>query len=183
MKSSADAEELLIHGLHAFLGERARVLDRLLADLAELLVDCRIVLVGCLAFQHAARTVFLSERRVLRIVRIVGLFFGIEVIEVAEELIESVNGGQMLVAVAEVVLAELAGGIAEILHELPNRGILEAEPERRARHADLRETGTDRRLAGNKGGATGGATLLPVEIGEHRAFLGDAVDVRRLGNP
>ena len=100
-------------------------------------------------------------------------------IEVAEEFIEPVNGWQMLVAVAEVVLAELAGGVAEILEEFPDRWILGAEPERRARHADLGEAGTDRRLSGNKGGATGCAALLPIEISEHRAFLGDAVDVRR----
>ena len=162
-----------------FLGERPGVLDRLLADLAELLVDCRIVLVGCLALQHAARSVFLSERGILRIVVILGLFLGVQVIEVAEEFVESVNRRQMLVAVAEVVLAELAGGVAEALHEFPDRGILGAQTERRARHADLGETSTDRRLAGNKRRATGGAALLPVEIGEHRAFLGDAVDVRR----
>ena len=174
------SEELLIHSLHALLGERPRVLDRLFAHLAELRVDCRVVLVGRFTLQHAARAVFLSERRVLRIVRIVGLFLGIEVVEVSEELIESVHGGQMLVAIAEVVLAELAGRIAEILHELPNRGILEAQTERRAWRADLGEAGSDWRLASNKGGASGSATLLPIEIGKHRAFLGDAIDVRRL---
>ena len=180
MKSSAEAEELLIHSLHALLGERPGVLNRLFADLAELRVDRRIVLVGRFAFQHATRAVFLSERRVLRIVRIVGFFLGIEVVEVSEELIESVHGGQMLIAIAEVVLAELAGGIAETLHEIPNRRILEAETKRRARRADLGEACTDRRLARNKGGASGSATLLPIEIREHRAFFGDAIDVRCL---
>ena len=81
-------------------------------------IDRRIVLVGRLAFQHAARTEFLSERRVLRIVVVVRLFLGVEVVEVAEELVEPVNGRQMLVAVAEVVLAELPGGVAEVLQEL-----------------------------------------------------------------
>ena len=41
-----------------------------------------------------------------------GLLLGVEVVEVAEELIEAVHGGQKLVLVAEVVLAELAGGVA-----------------------------------------------------------------------
>ena len=112
------SEELFIHSLHALLGERSRVLDRLFAHLAELLVDGRVVLVGCFALQHAARAEFLSERRVLRIVRIVRLFLGIQVVEVAEEFIESMHGWQMLIAIAEVILAELAGGIAEMLHEI-----------------------------------------------------------------
>jgi hypothetical protein len=37
------------------------------------------------------------------------------VVEVAEELVEAVVRRQVLVAVAEVVLAELAGGVAEAL--------------------------------------------------------------------
>ena len=121
MKSSADAEELLVDRLHALPGERSGVLDHLLADLAELLVDRRIVLVGRLALQHAARAESLSERRILRIVLILRLLLGIQVIEIAEELVESVNRRQMLVAIAEVILAELAGGIAEVLHELRRR--------------------------------------------------------------
>ena len=52
-------------------------------------------------------------------------------------------------------------------------------PESGARHADLCQTGADRRLAGDEGGAAGSAALLPVEVGEHRAFLGDPVDVGR----
>ena len=43
------------------------------------------------------------------------LVFGIEVIKIAEELIEAVDSGQELVAVAEMVLAELSGHIAERL--------------------------------------------------------------------
>jgi hypothetical protein len=37
------------------------------------------------------------------------LLLGVEVVQVAEELVEAVVGGQVLVAVAQVVLAELAG--------------------------------------------------------------------------
>ena len=48
---------------------------------------------------------------VFRIVHILRLLFRIQVVEVAEPLIESVDRGQHLVAVAKVVLAELAGGI------------------------------------------------------------------------
>ena len=41
-----------------------------------------------------------------------GVFHRVEVIEIAEELVEAVDRGQELVAVAQVVLAELAGGVA-----------------------------------------------------------------------
>ena len=85
-------------------------------------IDCRIVLVGCLALQHAARAVFFSELRILRIVRIVGLFLGIEMVEVSEELVEAVYGRQVLVAVAEVVLPELASGVAEFLRNCATDG-------------------------------------------------------------
>ena len=41
-----------------------------------------------------------------------GILRGVEVIELAEVLVEPVDGGQVLVEVAEMVLAELARGIA-----------------------------------------------------------------------
>ena len=47
------------------------------------------------------------------IVRVLGFFLGVEVVQVAEELVEPVRGRQVLVQVAEVVLAELAGRIAQ----------------------------------------------------------------------
>ena len=52
-------------------------------------------------------------------------------------------------------------------------------PSGRAGQADLGEAGADRRLAGDEGGAAGGAALLAVPVGEQRALLGDAVDVGR----
>jgi hypothetical protein len=51
------------------------------------------------------------------------LLLGIEVIKVAEELVEPVHGRQRFVAIADVVLAELAGGIAEILEQAANGGV------------------------------------------------------------
>src|SRR5262249_50106832 len=48
-----------------------------------------------------------------------------------------------------------------------------------ARQPDLGQAGADRRLPGDEGGAASGATLLAVEVGEHRALLRDAVDVGR----
>ena len=83
-----------------FVVERAGVLD--------LLRSVRIRP----AVQHAARTELLLELGILRVVRVLRLLLGVQMVEVAEELVEAVDGRQELVAVAEVVLAELAGGVA-----------------------------------------------------------------------
>src|SRR5215813_11168868 len=99
-------DELIVAGLHAFLGEWACVLDLLLADLAEARINRRVVLVSCYAAQDSARAEFLAELRKVFLIRIVGqfrLFFGVEVIKVAEEFIKAVHGWQVLVAVAQVV--------------------------------------------------------------------------------
>ena len=84
----------VVDRLHPLLGQRAGVLDRLLADLAEPRIDGRIVHVGGLALEHAARAELGAIGRVLRIVGQFRLFFGVEVIEVAEELVEAVDRRQ-----------------------------------------------------------------------------------------
>jgi hypothetical protein len=75
------------------------------------------------------------------------------VIEVAEELVETVHRRQVLVAVAQVVLAELACGVAQRLHDVCNAGIERTQSEFRSGQADLGQAGADRRLAGDEGGA------------------------------
>ena len=90
-------DELVVAGLHALLGERAGVLDLLLADPAPARLLGRIVLVGRPGMDHAARPeVLLEIREVLfgRIVVHLRLFLGVEVVEVAEELVEAVIGRQ-----------------------------------------------------------------------------------------
>ena len=103
MKSIAAAQELVVDGLHALLGERAGVLDPL-----------RAVGVGPRVDDPAGPEALLEVREVLGLGVVVelGLLFGVEVVEVAEELVEAVRGGQELVPVAQVVLAELAGRVA-----------------------------------------------------------------------
>jgi hypothetical protein len=54
--------------------------------------------------QHASGTEILSELRVLRIVLVLRFLFGIEVVEIAEEFVEAVQGRKELVTVAQVVL-------------------------------------------------------------------------------
>jgi hypothetical protein len=60
----------------------------------------------------------------LRVVRVLRLFLRVEVVEIAEELVEAVYGGQKFVAVAKVVLAELTGGVAHRLEQVGERRVL-----------------------------------------------------------
>src|ERR1700738_514667 len=69
--------DLLIHRLHAFPGQRTGVLDLAARE----------------AVNHAARSKPLLELGILRIVGVLRLFLGVEVVEVAEELIEPVRRG------------------------------------------------------------------------------------------
>ena len=108
--------EFAVAGFHPLLGERAGVLDALGA-----------VAVGP-GVQHAARPEPLAELRILRIVRLFGFLFGVEVIQVAEELVKAVHRGQVLVAVAEVVLAKLARGVALRLERGGDRRVLACRP-------------------------------------------------------
>ena len=175
-------EELPVHGLHPLLGDRASVLALLLAPRSEARVVAGGLGRGRHAFKHAARAEILGEVRILRrlrIVRVFGLFLGVEVIEVAEELVEAVHGRQELVAVAEVVLAELAGHVALGFEQFGERRVLVREALLRRRQPDLEQAGADRALASDEGGAAGGTGLLRVIVGEDRAFVGDPVDVGR----
>jgi hypothetical protein len=65
------------------------------------------------------------------------LFLGVEVVEAAEELVEAVHRRQMFVAVALVVLAELAGGVALALEDRGHGHVGLLPAFLRAGHADL----------------------------------------------
>ena len=103
-----------------FLVSGPGVLDLLLADAAPARLLGRIVLVGRPEWMTPRGPKCLPETREVLLRRIVvhlRLFFGVEVIEIAEELVEAVHGRQELVQVAEMVLAELAGGVALVLEQ------------------------------------------------------------------
>src|SRR5262245_11232601 len=124
------ADELVVAGLHALLGERAGVLDLLLAYPAPARLFGGVVGIGRPAVHDAARAkAFAKVRKVLRIwiVRQLRLLLGVQVIEVAEELVEAVGGREELVQVSQVVLAELAGGIPEGLEQFGNGRVLGLE--------------------------------------------------------
>ncbi len=172
--------DFFVNRLHPLLGQRAGVLQPLFADLAETRDIGGIVLVRRIGVEHAARAELGLELRILRVVHALRLLFRVQVVEVAEPLIEPVDRGQHVVAVAEVVLAELARHVAQRLQQFGQSRIGLREPFRRAGQADLGEAGADGRLPGDECRAAGGAALLAVPVGEQRALLGDAVDVRRL---
>ena len=158
---------VVVDRLHPLPGERAGVLDPL-----------RAVGIGP-RVDHTPRTEALAELGILRVVLVLRLLLGVEVVEVAEELVEAVHGRQVLVAVAEVVLPELPRGVPAILQKDGDGGILGLESEFGTWQTHLAEARAEHALAGDERGAAGGAALLAVVVGEDHAFLGDAVDVRR----
>ena len=124
--------------------------------------------------------ILLAELGSFGIIRMLGLFLGIEVVEIAEEFVEAVVGGQMLVEVAQVIFAELAGHVALGLEQLGHRQVFLLQAFLGARQADLEQPRSERRLAGDERRAAGRAALLAIPVREQRSFFGDAVDVGRL---
>ena len=101
-------------------------------------------------------------------------------IEIAEELVETMHGGQELVAVALVVLAKLTGGIALRLQNRCHRHIGLLPALWRSGNANLGHAGAQRIVATDECCTARGAALLSVVVGEGNAFLGDTVDIRCL---
>src|ERR1019366_3070278 len=97
---------------------------------------------------------------ILRIVRVFRLFLGIEVIEVPVKLVEAVDGGQEFVAVAEVVLTNLSGGVSQRLEEFGDRRILLLHPYRCAGQTDGEQSRTKGMLSQNERSAPRRAALL-----------------------
>src|SRR5688500_14775802 len=108
--------------------------------------------------QNTARLEKLLERRMVsRIVNLFRLLFGIEVIEVAVEFVETVKGWQIFVTVPQMVFANLGGHVTLWLEQLGQRGIFRLDSLWRAGHADGCQTGPHRDLPGNQGSAPGRA--------------------------
>ena len=170
-------EDLVVDGLHPLRTKFTGVLDLLLADLAPARLNRGVVHGGRPRMHHVAR----AHRRLQRlwIRRMAVIFHRVQVIEVAEEFVEAVHGGQELVQVAQVILAELAGGVAHRLQRRRDRRCLRRHADRRARLADRREAGADRQLAGDEVGAPRRAACFSVIVGEAHAFGREAVEVGR----
>ena len=74
------SRRFIVDGLHPLAGQRAGVLDGLLADLTPARVHRRVVLVGGLASQHAAGTELRAKLRVLRVIEQLRLLLGVEMV-------------------------------------------------------------------------------------------------------
>ena len=103
-------------------------------------------------------------------------------IQVAPEFLEAVRGRQRVGVIAEMVLAELAGVVAEIEQELGERRGAGPQIGRAAGQLRRNHAGAQRMHAGEEGVAAGGAALLGIVVREDRAFIADAIDVGRLAD-
>jgi hypothetical protein len=153
--------EFLVHRFHAFNREWACIFD--------FAVSVRM--------NDTAWPKVLLKFGIFRVIRIFRFFLSVQVVEVAEELVKAVIGGKELVLVAQVVLPELPGRIAEGLEKFRDTWILRSQTYVCAGDTDLGKSGPDRRLPGDKGCPTGGAALLPIPAGKQRAFIGYPVDI------
>jgi len=85
---------------------------------------------------------------------VLGFFLGVEVVEVAEELVEPVIGGQEFVFVTKVVLTELPGRVAQGFEQLRDSWVFGPQPQVCAGHANLGKPGSQRILARDERGAS-----------------------------
>ena len=130
MKSDGGCRRFVVDRFHALSRSARRCLR-----------SCRRRSCGC----TPRGVVRLEETRiVLRPVGPFRLLFGIQVIQVAEELIEAVVGRQILVAVAQMVLAELSGRITQRLERLCDGDVALLQADRRSGMPDLRQARTQR---------------------------------------
>src|SRR5580704_13134640 len=107
-------QKFLVNRFHALGIEGACVLNYLLADLSEGFVYRVVVFVSRPTFQYPARTELLAKVGILGIVRILRLLLGVQVVQVAEELLETVDSRQVFITVAEMVFAKLPRRIPKV---------------------------------------------------------------------
>ena len=175
---SSPLRHVVVDRLHPLPGKWSRVLDRLLADLAESRIHSRIVRVCRFAVEHAPRTVLFTKGRVLGIVAVLWFFLGVEMIQIAIELIEAVDGRQEFVAVTQMVLAELAGRISASLEHRGDCRIFLLQPECGPRQTDFGQPRSHTVLAGNERRPTRRTALFSVVIRKQHPLAGNAIDIR-----
>src|SRR5688572_2600790 len=95
-----------------------------------------------------------------------GIFHRIQVIEVAEELVEAVDRGQIFVAVPEMVLTELTGRVAHCLEGRSDGRRLGRHAYLGARLTHRSESRADWQLSGREVRPPRRAARLGVIVGE-----------------
>ncbi|MBA7716243.1 hypothetical protein ES703_125311 [subsurface metagenome] len=143
--------DVVVDYLHPLSGQRTRILAHLLAHSPSTRILRRLVLVARPTIQDAAWTVSFPELWILGVVWLLGLLLRVQVIKAAIELVETVHGGQVLVAVTQVVLAEMGCGITLLLEQCCYGRVLWADTLLGARHADLAQSRAERGLARDEG--------------------------------
>ena len=76
-----------------------------------------------------------------------------------------------------MVFADLRGGVTHRLEQLGDGGIFILQTLLGCGETDFQQAGAKGGLTKDEGGASGGAGLLAVVVGEECAFAGNAVDV------
>ena len=88
------------------------------------------------------------------------VFHRVEMIEITEKFVEAVQGRQVTVEVAEMVLAELAGFVSLAFNAVAIVGASSGIPTVAPGLADRCQAGADRQFAGDEVGPAGGAAWL-----------------------
>ena len=174
--------DVVVDRFHPRAGQRAGILDLLLADASPARLVLAVVHIGRETVDHTARAKTLCEVGNVGRFWIVGLlrvFLRIQMIEIAIKLVEAMNGRQELIAVTEMVLAELPGGVTKWLQHARYRRIGRVEPDRRAGHPDLRKSRAKHALPRDEGRSASRAALFAIVIGEQHALASDAINVWR----
>src|ERR1035438_7210967 len=175
-----DLEQVFFNRLHTLASERTGVFALLFPPRPETRIGrCRVIRCQSNATEYPAGSELLVKGGILRVVRIFRLFLGVEVIKVSVKFIEAVDGWQKFVSVAEVVLANLSGGVSERLEQFGDCWVFLLQSKRRTRQPDGQQARTKRMLPRNKRGTPRRAALLSIVIGEEPPFIGYAVDVGR----
>ena len=166
--------DFVVHGFHALGIKCAGVLDLLLADLAPARHLGRVVHVGRPGMNHVARAD--DVQQILGVVGMRRVFHRVQVVQVAEELVEAVDGGQEFIEVAEVILAELAGGVAQLFERGGNRAGFGRDANLGARLADGGHAGANGQLAHDEVRPSRRAARLGVVVGEEHSLLGELIE-------
>ncbi len=160
--------------------QRAFIDDPLLADFAPARHLGRIVVIGRIAVDQAARAVRVVVVLVDRERVPVRIGHRVEVVQVSEELVEAVQRRKKLVQVTEMVLAELPGGIALCLQDGGERHGLCRNTDVGPGLPDGRQPSADRQFAGDEVRSTRRAAGFGIVVGEAHPFGCKLVEVRRL---
>jgi hypothetical protein len=105
------------------------------------------------------------------------VFHRVEMIEIAEELVEAVNGRQELIEITEMVLAELSCGVAHGLQHRGNSGRSSGQADGRASLANRGHAGAYRKFTRDEVRSASRATCLGIVVGEEHAFGRELVEI------